>query len=192
MEYLDEEKRALLRLTPRLPQLVYLNPEGQSRQGAVRVIQEVSHQWKSLAVRLHFKEEVVQIIAANHPNDYEAACSDMFMRWLQGMNGTRRPVTWETLIRSLYETHSSFKALGDKLVQALYEVRANGPVHSLGIQAEDQPHGVQVDDGPVPKEGKYHLTGCEWVHAFNSNRLQPYISSIIASTCPSRSLVYIP
>ncbi len=154
MEDLTEEKRALLQQAPRLQQLLYLNPEGQPSQRGVRVIEEVSYNWESLAFSLRFKEHVVRIIAANHPKDCEAACRDTFGRWLQGKNDTRKPVTWETLIRCLYET-GTFEGLGNKLVHILCEMRSGHVRHSSQTPPNgDLPHGVEVNDGPVLKEGK--------------------------------------
>ncbi len=152
LEDLDEEKRALLQEPPKIYQLLCLIPKRQPRQRAVRVVEEVSHQWDSLARSLRFRKYVIQIIAANHPKDCEAACCDMFGRWLQGRHNTRQPVTWETLIRSVYETDTSFKALGDKLVKALCEVPSREPVHvghPLEVPVEDQPN-VPDHNGVVP------------------------------------------
>ncbi len=154
MEGLTEEKRALLQGTPRLRQLQYVNPEGGTSQRGVRVIEEVSYKWESLALSLHFKEHIIQIITANHPKNCEAACCDMFRRWLQGRNDTREPVSWETLIRSLYET-GTFKALGNKLVKVLCEMRSGYVTHSSQTPPNgDLPHDVEDDGGPVLKEGK--------------------------------------
>ncbi len=151
---LTEEKRALLQETPRLQQLQYLNPEGLPSQRGVRVIEEVSYNWQSLALSLRFKDHVIRIIAANHPNDCEAACRDMFGRWLQGRKDIERPVTWETLIRSLYET-GTFEALGNKLVQVICEMRSRQVKHSSQTPSNgDLPHDVEDDNGPVLKEGK--------------------------------------
>ncbi len=157
MEGLTEEKRALLQETPGLKQLLYLNPEGKPSQRGVRVIEEVSYKWKSLALSLRFKEHVIQIIAANHPNDCEAACRDMFGRWLQGRKDIEQPVTWETLIRSLYET-GTFKALGNKLVKVVCEMRSGQVRHSSQTPpSDDLPCDVEDDSGPVLKEGKCNI-----------------------------------
>ncbi len=154
MEGLTEEKRALLQKTPGLQQLLYLNPEGQPSQRGVRVIEEVSYNWESLALSLRFKEHVIRIIAANHPNDCEAACRDMFGRWLQGRKDIEQPVTWETLIRSLYET-GTFEALGNKLAKVLCGMRSGHATYSSQTPPEsDTPRDVEVEDGPVLKEGK--------------------------------------
>ncbi len=113
-------------------------------------MENVSPEWKKLALCLDFEEHVIRTIASNHPA-CEAACRDMFERWLQGRHNTRQPVTWETLITSLYEADSSFRNLADKLVAALC---GNFTLESDRCStAEAQPDDIQ-SHRPDPQEGR--------------------------------------
>ncbi len=160
MEDLTEEKRALLQETPFLHQLWHLIPEGQPSQRGVKVIEVVSHKWQCLALSLRFEKHLIRIIETNYRNDCEAACRDMFRRWLQGRDDTRQPVTWDTLIRSLYET-GTFETLGNKLVHVLCEMKSEHVRHSSQAPPNgDLPRDIEVDNGPVLKEGKSKETVC--------------------------------
>ncbi len=101
-----DEAKAVLQKAPELYQLHYMEVKDSSGTSAMQLINEVAHQWEKMALNLHFKEYMIQTISRNHPKDCEAACLDMFTKWLLGNPDTRQPITWQTLIESIGETNS--------------------------------------------------------------------------------------
>lgn len=85
---------------PRLQELQCLRGRGGRR---VRVIQGVAAKWEYLADALHFESSVIEIVRRDTFHQTEAACREVLQRWLEGLEGTRQPVNWGTLIDSLLE-----------------------------------------------------------------------------------------
>ncbi len=101
-----EEVKAALQKAPELHQLHYMEVKDSSGVSAMQLINEVAHQWEKMALSLHFKDYTIQSISKNHPKDCEAACLDMFTKWLLGNPDTCQPIAWQTLIESIGETNS--------------------------------------------------------------------------------------
>ncbi len=118
LEQLDKDQRAALHKIPEITQLYGIEPEEKFDQTSVGLIKEISSKWEQIASSLHFEDTTLQEIAKNNPQNHIAAFQTLLELWRQGSYNTRQPVTWETLIRSLYET-KGFKAVADKLIRVL-------------------------------------------------------------------------
>ena len=69
----------------------------------VRVIDTVAPCWQELAVALGFDGAAIEVIDRGDFYRPEDACRKMFIRWQNGEQGLRRPITWTTLIECLQE-----------------------------------------------------------------------------------------
>ena len=69
----------------------------------VRVIDSVAPCWQSLAVALGFDGSSIQVIGMGAFHKPDDACREMFIRWLNGEQSLRRPLTWTTLIECLQQ-----------------------------------------------------------------------------------------
>ena len=68
----------------------------------VRIIQKVGIDWKIVASFLGFDHNKIQTFEHDHPHETEAACTKMFMEWLDS-----KDATWENLIKALYDAERS-------------------------------------------------------------------------------------
>jgi len=83
---------------PLLPQLHLLKS---SSGKIVKVKESVCARWKDVAIHLSFSPGLIDIIKEN--DGPEKAFDDMMTRWLNGTDGTRRPITWRTLLTVFQE-----------------------------------------------------------------------------------------
>lgn len=67
----------------------------------MNVRQSVCAHWKDVAIQLSFTPGLIGIISEN--DGPEKAFNDMMTRWLNGTDGTRRPITWRTLLTVFQE-----------------------------------------------------------------------------------------
>ena len=66
------------------------------------IVRAVADNWLVVASRLGVKNCVNEVIFMNHPNDYEAACRDMFDHWLGREQHTgSEERTWFTILTAL-------------------------------------------------------------------------------------------
>ena len=68
----------------------------------MRIIYAVALDWDWIAIRLHFRGDVISRIERDHKgSSVVRACQAMFSKWLEGEG--RWPITWKTLIEALKE-----------------------------------------------------------------------------------------
>lgn len=85
---------------PKFQQLHYLK----RRDGTViRVVEEAAQQWERLAYALNFPRSTVNVVSRDNPQNAVGACGEMLGRWLDGVEGTRQPISWNSLIDALCE-----------------------------------------------------------------------------------------
>ena len=74
--------------------------------------------WKDLGVQLlpPDQEKMLDIIAANHPNDVVSCCKCVFKEWLEKTSGA----TWNQLIQALRSPSVQLPTLADQLQQMLF------------------------------------------------------------------------
>ena len=68
---------------------------------SIRVMEEVTPDWKRLAISLKFNQSQIKTIEKDYKTSTEEACQEMFMRWLDGGHDLAQPCTWDTLIKCL-------------------------------------------------------------------------------------------
>ena len=71
----------------------------------IKVIERVAGSWEKVATRLCFEGHDIQRIKRDDRNSCTEACRTMFIEWLRGKG--RKPITWETLIKTLKEAEFS-------------------------------------------------------------------------------------
>ena len=69
----------------------------------LRIIERVSPEWKDLAYSLYFSRSAVKAVAEENPGDSVSCCEEVVDRWLDGEEGTRKPVSWATLVEAVRE-----------------------------------------------------------------------------------------
>jgi hypothetical protein len=69
----------------------------------VRLIKSVAAKWEVLAIRIGFEGTIISTIKKGAFYQPDDACCKMFIRWLNGEEGLKRP-TWHNLIQCLEET----------------------------------------------------------------------------------------
>ena len=83
---------------PEMKQLMELKgKEGRT----VNVVEEVAAKWERLACALQFSYAVVSTVRRDNNQNCVAACEKVLYQWVSGADGTRQPVNWATLIKSL-------------------------------------------------------------------------------------------
>ena len=82
-----------------MPHLHQLQVLRSSSGEVVRVRERVGAHWRDVATQLGFSTGLIGII--NENNGPQQAFDDMMTRWLNGMEGTRQPITWRTLVTVL-------------------------------------------------------------------------------------------
>ena len=85
---------------PKLSELQQLEGRGGRR---VKVIEVVACKWKHLAASLDFDGPRIEDIDMEGHYNPEAACRQMFVKWLYGDHDLKEPVTWATLIQCLID-----------------------------------------------------------------------------------------
>ena len=84
-----------------MPQLHQLHLLKSISGKVVKVKESVCAHWELVAIHLCFPKGVIAIIKENDGS--EKAFDDMMTRWLNGTEGTRKPITWRTLLTVLQE-----------------------------------------------------------------------------------------
>ena len=81
------------------------------------VVMNVANNWRSLGVQLlrPDQENLLDIIAANHPSDVVACCKDVFKKWLN----TTEDATWNRLIEALRRPAIQLNHFASQLEQML-------------------------------------------------------------------------
>ena len=81
------------------------------------VVMNVADNWRSLGVQLlrPDQQNLLNIIAANHPGNVVACCQDVLRRWLN----TTKDATWNQLIEALRSPTIQLNHLADQLEQML-------------------------------------------------------------------------
>ena len=82
---------------PTLHELEYL----EGKIYTVEVIEELAYHWKEIATYLHFEFSDIERIENNCHYLRVDASWQIFREWLEGKG--QEPVTWEALIKVLYE-----------------------------------------------------------------------------------------
>lgn len=83
---------------------------GQSGR-VIKVIEQVSHKWESIAYAMGFDAGVVKAIQRDVFFQTTPACEEVFYRWLSATDDTQTARTWECLIVKLRD--SGFRVLAD-------------------------------------------------------------------------------
>ena len=65
----------------------------------------MASKWDKIAIRLHFSGHDISRIERDHKESVVRACQAMFSEWLEGKS--RKPITWNTLIKALKEAEYS-------------------------------------------------------------------------------------
>ena len=78
--------------TPTLHELDLLNG---TDHGQIRIIDDVSANWKQLAIRLYFKGNDIDRIRRGQHHQPVDCCLAVFTEWLNGKG--RQPKTWNTV-----------------------------------------------------------------------------------------------
>ena len=71
----------------------------------LRLIERVNAKWQQLAEQLHFPHYTIESINQSCFYQCDSACRSMFTQWLNGKG--RKPTTWATLIKALYDADLS-------------------------------------------------------------------------------------
>ena len=69
----------------------------------MRIIKSIAAEWEALAIRLGFEGMTIITIKKGAFYQPDDACCKIFIRWLNGEEGLKRP-TWYNLIQCLEET----------------------------------------------------------------------------------------
>ena len=83
----------------------------------MRVLETGAGKWDKIATRLYFKRSRIDQIWTDSQHTTSQACQSVFNEWLEGKEGLRTPVTWDTVIKALKET--GLGQLADDLRAAL-------------------------------------------------------------------------
>ena len=97
----QQQKLVLSSLPIELHQLELLEENGST----VRIINTVASKWDRIAIRLHFSGHDISRIERDHEKSVVRACQTMFSEWLEGKG--RKPISWNTLIKTLKEADYS-------------------------------------------------------------------------------------
>ena len=84
---------------PRLHELDRVERNGKT----VKVVESAACKWEKLATHLYFNPSRIRSIGWNSQFEPEDACMSVFSEWLGGVQGSRQPVTWATLVEVLEE-----------------------------------------------------------------------------------------
>ena len=87
------------------------------------MVEAVAVEWAELAKTLHFDSSVIEDVRERFPQP-EDACQEVLWRWLDGQEGARQPVHWDTLIDSLLEAGFDDIANGLQEAVEIYPVDA--------------------------------------------------------------------
>ena len=79
----------------------------------MRVIEGVAYKWKELAMSLDFDGPRIESIDMGAPCKPEEACRQMLVKWLDGDDNLRGPVTWDTIVQSMID--AGLVDMADKL-----------------------------------------------------------------------------
>ena len=90
-------------MPPTIDQLYHIEGNGKK----VEVIGCVASKWERLAASLRFNPFDIQRIERDHRYSCTTACQTVFIEWLSGRDGTRRPISWATIKEVLDEIHLS-------------------------------------------------------------------------------------
>ena len=101
---------------PLLPQLHVLKS---SSGKVVKVKERVCAYWDDVATQLSFSPGLIDIIRRENDR-LEKAFDDVMKRWLNGTEGTRKPITWKTLLTVLEDADHS--VLADDIKNILPDV----------------------------------------------------------------------
>ena len=69
----------------------------------LRVIKSAASKWEKLATHLYFDSNRIRSIGWHSHCQPEEACASVFSAWLGGVEGTRQPITWATIVKVLAE-----------------------------------------------------------------------------------------
>ena len=74
------------------------------------IVREVAADWSLVAIHLGLEGSVIRMARADHPQQCEHACADIFERWLSWEQGTgERERTWRTVLSAVEEAgHKAF------------------------------------------------------------------------------------
>ena len=83
------------------------------------VVNSVAEKWRSLGVQL-LPLDMVDIIAADHPNNVVSCCKSVLQKWLET---TATDATWNHLIKALRSPSVLLNHLASRLEQMLITER---------------------------------------------------------------------
>jgi len=74
------------------------------------IVRQVASDWSLVAIYLGLESSVIRMARADHPQQCEHACADIFERWLSWEEGTgERERTWHTVLSVVEEAgHKAF------------------------------------------------------------------------------------
>lgn len=85
---------------PKFQQLHYLK----SSDGTIiRVVEQAAQEWERLSYALDFPRSTVNVVSRDNPQNAVGACGEILGKWLDGVEGTRQPISWNSLIDALKE-----------------------------------------------------------------------------------------
>ena len=71
----------------------------------IRVIAGSAPRWETIAARLHFEPADIGSIQKSAHFQAEDACTAVFSRWVEGQQGLRTPIAWDTVVTILKEAN---------------------------------------------------------------------------------------
>ena len=96
-----------------MSQLQLLEGRGERK---LRILDEVAHQWKDLAIALGYDYPKMDSMDQKALRDPREACREMFGHWLDGDNELQ-PVSWDSLVDCLI--NAGFVDLADRLEEIM-------------------------------------------------------------------------
>ena len=85
----------------------------------MRVIEGAAYKWKELAMSLDFDGPRIESIDIGALCKPEEACRQMLVKWLDGDDDLKGPVTWATLIQCLIDAGPGLIDMADRLKELI-------------------------------------------------------------------------
>ena len=85
----------------------------------VKIKERVCAYWDDVATQLSFSPGLIDAIRRGNDGP-EKAFDDMIKRWLNGTEGTRKPITWRTLLTVFQDANHS--VLADDIKNVLLQI----------------------------------------------------------------------
>ena len=83
----------------------------------MRVIRDAAYKWRELAMSLNFDGPRIESIDMGALCKPEEACRQILVKWLDGDDDLRGPVTWSTLIQCMID--AGLVGMADRLKELI-------------------------------------------------------------------------